>query len=168
MTSKNGTHPPNEEYQCRKPWPKTCTTVLKRTAEVSQFQVFCTEPKTFIQGQGSAHDLAEWDAWRQYQAIINCKAHIFEDRGYTTGVGWCIHCDMFCPSAFPPIRVPCTHCGQPTAFFQDADGGLWCIHHWRLIPGEKRTTTWRAFLNEPAALAGYIKEYRAKFEEPTV
>lgn len=158
---------PDELYECRKAWPRDWSIILQwGTDTMPRFDALSSD--TYIRGHGVTWERAEEHAWRQYQKMVACTGHVFDDRGFDSGAGWCVHCDMFSPNAFEPKRTPCTSCGRLTAFMRDTDGGVWCMSDWREIPVDKRTDSWTVFYNRPATLAGYIKDYRAKYKEPTV
>lgn len=151
------------------PWPSTCVVKYNReSVGLPRCEVFCSDPETFIRGEGPTLDAAEETAWLQYVKIIECTGHVFDNRSYDSGVGWCVHCDMFSPKAFEPARTPCAYCGRLTAFIRDLDGVVWCMNDWQQIPADKRTDAWHTFYDRPATRRGYIAAYRAKFKEPTV
>jgi hypothetical protein len=157
-----------ETYTLENEWPEEWMCSTREVGALVVFEAIRRESATFIRGNGTTASIAEANAWRQYKNIIACTGHIFDDRGYTTGVGWCVHCDMFSPKAFEPARQPCQSCGRPTDFLRDSDGKVWCMNDWQLVPPGLRSDAWTTFYNRPAVLAGYITDYRSKFKEPTV
>lgn len=79
------------------------------------FEAFPKEPKTFIRGEGETIEEAETDCWKKYQKILSCPEHEFERRGYVSGAGFCIHCNMFKSNCFDPL-TKCMYCDTPTNF----------------------------------------------------
>jgi hypothetical protein len=69
-----------------------------RTAFV---EAFPAEPKTFLRGEGSTLAEAEEVCWGNYQRVINCGEHEFQQRGYKNGAGICQNCGLFQMGIFP-------------------------------------------------------------------
>lgn len=109
----------------------------ERTYSTAYFQVFITNPKTFIRGEGKTIEDAEKIAWDQFQTFNNCPGHEFERRGIRNGGGYCKHCGLFQVDAFNPSEN-CSICGTPTYWIKDKDGNWYCKECALKIPEESK------------------------------
>lgn len=75
----------------------------KGTYRTAFFEVLPSHPSTFIRGEGSTIQEAEQSAWAKWERIIACERHEMERKGYTNGMGFCVHCGLSLSGAFAEI-----------------------------------------------------------------
>ncbi len=97
------------------------------------FEAFPNDPDTFIRGEGATVAEAEQAAWEKWKSILACIGHEFWLGGYKNGAGFCRHCNLFKPRAFPPSETCCV-CGEPTYYTGDSAGNWYCVDHERDKP----------------------------------
>jgi hypothetical protein len=106
------------------------------TSRKAFFEVFPSNPPTFIRGEGATVEEAEEAAWKKLVKISRCPKHEFERRGYKSGAGLCKHCNLFLSDVFEPSEK-CAVCGIPAYYAVDIDGKAYCEDHIDAIPDEK-------------------------------
>jgi hypothetical protein len=117
----------NEPYTLRHLWPDDCMVAWGRQSiENGQpkpadrwafFEVRLREPQTFFTRDGDNFADAEDMAFEHFKRLRACPHHEFERRGFRSGVGFCIHCDLYSPYALEPLES-CALCGCTTYFAQ--------------------------------------------------
>lgn len=140
-------------YKCKQKWDKQYFMQCGKKGivveedgeyETAFFEVFLSNPKTFIRGEGKTIEDSEKNAWKQLQRYKNCKGHEFERRGLRNGGGYCKHCGLFQADAFNP-QEKCSICGMPTYWIKDKYGFWYCKKCTSKIPKETKEDIFKRF-----------------------
>lgn len=142
-------------YELVHPWPAdvdvqggrrgvVITGVMSyRTAFV---EVFPTDPRTVIRGEGATLEEAEDAAWARFVRVTTPDhEHTFEQAGYRNGAGVCSTCGLFQSGVFDLAEIgsTCTICGTGTYYCVIGDS-LYCEAH---APADKDRAAllWEAY-----------------------
>ncbi|KAB8035807.1 hypothetical protein GCL60_16390 [Silvanigrella paludirubra] len=121
------------------------------------FEIYSKNPDSyFCSPSAKTLEEAEKLGYKKFQEYVNCIEHEFERRNYTTGVGYCKHCNLFKSEAFLPSTL-CIICKQPTNFCYDSIKNYYCEDHAFENKDEK-------YLNEKKELE-LFKEKMKKIKE---
>lgn len=154
-------HLGEEDYELKKDWDCSCQCgssglVIATSGNYTTafFEAFPKNPSCFIRGEGETVELAEEDAWQQYQKIKTCK-HEMERRDRTDGYGYCKHC-TYSAMVFEPL-TKCCKCGKPTNYTQDYKKNWYCKRHARCKPKSPNPYRWEILHRYPRKTKKLIK-----------
>ena len=155
-------HSTGEDYESAKEWDCFCQCgssgivfSQKGNYTTAFFEAFPKEPCCFIRGEGETIEVAEQDAWNQYQKIKGCK-HEMERRDRTDGYGFCKHC-TYSAMVFEPL-TKCCKCGKLTRYSQDYKQKYYCERHAQCKPKNPKPYSWDIRKRYPRKKKKLIKQ----------
>lgn len=101
------------------------TPIEQKHYRTAFFEAFPKNPNTFLRGEGTTIELAEEQAWQEYQKILQCANHEFEKRNYKNGAGICKNCGLFKSKVFEPTES-CYLCNTKTFYGRTNTGEYYC------------------------------------------
>lgn len=108
-----------QSYECKKEWPESVYVqcgekgvVFSKNGnyQTAFFEAFPNSPDTFIRGEGSSVEEAEFKAFEKYTKIMNCTQHEMVRRKESES-GTCKHCGLTLINCLPPLKN-CDLCGK--------------------------------------------------------